>query len=120
MRRGEGALPRNPESDLRAVIYCVIPADLASLLHGVLRRHFAGSPGVEVLEGLGISPGAVSVRLHLERAWRDGSPTRSSQTATTAYLLFCARQRAPSQLLAIFLDVVGSRPALDLEVICHS
>jgi RNA polymerase sigma-70 factor (ECF subfamily) len=35
--------------DGRAVVYCVIPGELAPRLHEALRRHFRSDPGVEVI-----------------------------------------------------------------------
>jgi RNA polymerase sigma-70 factor (ECF subfamily) len=47
-------MPRKGErvgdaAELRPVVYCLVPRDLAARLHEPLRRHFRGDPAVEVI-----------------------------------------------------------------------
>jgi len=57
MRGGDGS-----EAEARAVLYCVVPRELASALHGPLRRHFRDEPSIEVV---------VEQRAHERRSARD-------------------------------------------------
>jgi RNA polymerase sigma-70 factor (ECF subfamily) len=43
------AVPVAGEPKRRAVIYCIVPTDLADRAHDVLREHFLDEPGVEVV-----------------------------------------------------------------------
>jgi RNA polymerase sigma-70 factor (ECF subfamily) len=38
-----------PDQPRRATVYCIVPQDLAGVLHEVLRRHYASDLGVEVV-----------------------------------------------------------------------
>jgi len=58
-------MPREPEQAPRAIIYCIVPADLAAKLHEPLRRHFAAEPNVEVI---------------VEQRWRDRRHSQDRRT----------------------------------------
>lgn len=42
-------MPKEPHAPRRAIVYCVVPPDLAERLHGPLRRHFAAERDIEVV-----------------------------------------------------------------------
>jgi RNA polymerase sigma-70 factor (ECF subfamily) len=49
-------VPDSTSAPRRAIVYCIVPEELAAELHDSLRRHFAGDPGVIVV---------------VEQRWRD-------------------------------------------------
>lgn len=51
------------------MVYCIVPEDLAGDLHGLLRRHFANDPAVEVV---------------VEQRWRDRRRTGDRRSAADA------------------------------------
>jgi RNA polymerase sigma-70 factor (ECF subfamily) len=53
----------------RAIIYCIVPDDLADKLHEPLRKHFAAEPGVEVI---------------VEQRWRDRRQAEERRSMTEA------------------------------------
>jgi RNA polymerase sigma-70 factor (ECF subfamily) len=69
--QGEVTLSRETEQARRAIVYCIVPADLADKLHEPLYRHFAGDPRVEVV-------------VDYRNRDRRSPPDRRSATAPTA------------------------------------
>jgi RNA polymerase sigma-70 factor (ECF subfamily) len=95
----------------RAIVFCILPEDLAAEFHEPLRAHFAGDPSIEVV---------------VEQRWRarrDAEDRRSSDEAEAARAAERRRIRAAEgrragdrRVLAVHADPPESLPALPAQV----
>lgn len=74
-------MPTSEQARHRAVLYCIVPPDLAGELHDPLREHFAADPRVEVI---------------VEQRWRDRRRTADRRTQAAPMSEELRRVRAPA------------------------